>query len=207
MVLALSRYPFYIDYCHLTRFVLSTRSTGFYLTSLKLYAIFEIFPFEQSWPPEFELSELRNLEIDLTGSLSEHLAYKAMWPVCSIASWLTRLDSLETFKLVQDPHIRIGFDAISGLHEVEWPKLRQLHLENVQTRAMYLEWFIDERAASLRTLRIIQPMMPPKLWQGCLDSVQDIVATHNVKFESTPSFNPSIDDNARWYESFLSEFS
>ena len=199
-VIALDRHPHYSNDYHLTRFVLSTRSAGFSLTSLKLHVIFQAFPPEAVWPPEYELSELRNLEIDLTGSLGEDSSYYGVWPDCVIAPWLSKLDSLETFKLVEDPQFSMQFDAMSRLHEVNWPKLRHLHLENVDNTGFGndIVRFIDERVDNLRTLRIIRPMMDLDMWHSCHDSIQDIVTAYQIDFESTPPSKPSTPNNDNW---------
>ncbi len=185
---------------HLLLFIISTQSTGFRLTSLKVHNFAEI---HGLWfDPTFEIKELRTLEIDLRDSEDLHSAYWTNWEVSNVASWLTRLESLETFRLIQDPRLNPGIDIIDLLSKVEWPKLRHLDFKHVTTKTQCLEKFIGDHSSTLRTLQIVEPTMPMSLWEPCLKSIQDMISEFRIDLESTSSFYPSSNDNDLWYGVF-----
>jgi len=185
---------------HLSLFISSARSVNFRLTSLKLHNLTDTHGY---WfDPVFGLKELRTLEIDLRDSEDLETGYWGTWESRIAASWLTRLNSLETFKLIQDPRLNPGVDIIGTLSQMEWPKLRHLDLKHVSTKPWCLEKFVNDHASSLCTLRIIKPTMPMRLWQPCLNSIQQIVTEHRIDFDSTDSFYPTSNDNDRWYNVF-----
>lgn len=185
---------------HLSLFVSSAYSINYRLTSLKLQNLADIHGY---WfDPVLGLRQLRTLEVDLRNSEDLETGYSGNWEKHIAASWLTRLHSLETFKLIQDARLNPGIDIIGTLSQMEWPKLRHLCLKYVSTKPWCLEKFVSDHASTLRTLRIIKPTMPMRLWQPCLKSIQEIVTVYRIDFDSTDSFYPTSNDNDRWYNVF-----
>lgn len=185
---------------HLSLFISTARSVNFRLTSLKLHNLTDTHGY---WfDPVFELKELRTLEVDLRDSEDLETGYWGNWENRIAASWLSRLDSLETFTLIQDPRLNPGVDLIGTLSRMKWPKLRHLHLKHASTKPWSLEKFVNDHASSLCTLRIIKPTMPMRLWEPCLNSIQRIITEHRIDFHSTNSFHPTSNDNDRWYNLF-----
>ena len=113
--------------------------------------------------PFFELKDLRYLEIDMRNSMDSDGTRVFQSEQRYVTPWMTRLNTLETFKLIQDPLLNPGIDVLEFLCEMEWPKLQHLHLRHVSSKLRCLEKFIDGHASTLRTLRIIKPTMPMQL--------------------------------------------
>ena len=58
-------------------------------------------------------------------------AYELQSKGWSVFPCVTKLDSLETFKLIQDPHLNPGIDVLDLICKMEWSKLQHLHLRYV----------------------------------------------------------------------------
>lgn len=112
------------------------------------------------------LKAVKHLKIDISAST---WANREEWeslvgsPIV-IATWLTQISGLETFTLIQNPHLDPSIDVLRDLQLRNCRSIRSVDLVHVTTTGHQLLRFVDYHMGSLRGLRVCEPVMFSGWW-------------------------------------------
>ena len=145
---------------HLELFLKVTEASDKNMTALKLHHPEEVLVHRPAY--RRKLNHLRHLTIDLQGQ-DERIQWENVFvdgKKWELAPWIGELPSLDHFVLCQsaiDPAVNL----LEALQTVKWPRLERIELFNITTTAKALQSFLNKFRGSLRSLKMINPVVRP----------------------------------------------